>query len=422
MREGACGETGGGMNRVRDDNAAGSAAESSHRLKARPSGLRLWLLEELMTCEQREEVASLGATWTSDSLGVLPALCLLSGDAEQAVMRAAGLRDEATRSSLSTWLARQEVQALLCEARGSEAPTLLSAREARALGVPEGFSRRGLWLLPLHSPSVCHGLILCAPPSGDLDEELTWAAKHLGSWLARMDLPAMPSAPSADDATVSSVAGVVHELRAPLSSILGHSAMLLQGLAGELSPDQSRMLQRIDSSGRHALALVSDLLELARLEARHITLEPTSFSVPELLSEVAGELTPLAQPGVEFLVERAEALQLFSDRLRLKQILVNLVSNALKFTAAGQVCISVKLSPAHVVFSVSDTGFGICEDDLSIIFEPFAQASPSRHKGTGLGLAICRELSQLLEAELLVESVLDQGSTFSLLLPIAAAR
>jgi signal transduction histidine kinase len=223
-----------------------------------------------------------------------------------------------------------------------------------------------------------------------------------------------------DAVLVAGVAGVVHELKTPLTSVLGHAAMLLDGVGGELTSAQRRMVERVDSSGRHALALVNDLLDLARMGAGQMVVERATFCAGELLAEVAGELSPMAGPDVRLLVEvPPAAVPLVSDRVRVKQILLNLTSNALKFTPSGLVRLSLECAAAHVSLVVTDSGVGIAEADHSVIFEPFRQLGPSSSRGAGLGLAVCRELAGLLGAALTVQSRVGHGSTFMLRVPVA---
>ena len=215
------------------------------------------------------------------------------------------------------------------------------------------------------------------------------------------------------------LANVSHELRTPLNAILGYTSMLLQGIGGELSDDQRKSLQRVDSNGRQLLSLINGILDIAQIEAKKATLELSDFAVPELVLEVVAELKPLIRvPNVELRTELEHDLPLVrGDRQKLKQILLNLLSNALKFTRRGSIVVSASYHPANgeLELAVADTGIGIAAEHHSRIFEDFRQvdSSPTReYGGTGLGLALCRRLASLMGAELGLKSELGRGSTF----------
>jgi len=222
------------------------------------------------------------------------------------------------------------------------------------------------------------------------------------------------------------LANMSHELRTPLNSIIGFSEVLLDGLVGEMPPEQRECIQDIHASGEHLLNLINDILDLSKIEAGHVTLEPTTFDVRGLLLEVRATITPLIEKKSQTLtLEQAESLPpLTADHFRLKQILLNLLSNAHKFTPPeGHITISCDLAdPATMIFSVTDTGIGIKPEDQEIIFEEFRQADGSTTReieGTGLGLAISKRLVEMHGGRIWVESDYGHGSTFSFLLPLA---
>jgi len=225
------------------------------------------------------------------------------------------------------------------------------------------------------------------------------------------------------------LANMSHEFRTPLNAILGYTSMLLQGVSGALAPNQRRSLERVDSNGKHLLAIINDILDISRIEAGRMPVHLSTFEVPGLIREVLAEVEPLTlRSKLSVRHEIATKLpKVHSDRPKVKQILVNLLSNALKFTPRGSVTISVARhrSEHELWISVADTGIGIAENDQERIFGDFQQvdASPTRqYGGTGLGLAICRRLADVLGGRLKLVSRIGQGSTFTLVLPIKSRK
>ena len=220
-----------------------------------------------------------------------------------------------------------------------------------------------------------------------------------------------------------------HEFRTPLNSVLALARLLLDEADGELNEEQSKQVLFIRRAAGELLDMVNDLLDLAKVEAGTMALHPVELRVTELLSALRGMFLPLFTPGdVSLVIEEADSLPvLVADEGKVTQILRNFVSNALKFTQRGEVRVAASLVPEGdaVLFRVSDTGVGIAEEDLERIFEEFAQASGSpQHKsvGSGLGLAISKKLAELLGGAVAVESVLGEGSSFTLRIPVAGAR
>jgi signal transduction histidine kinase len=206
--------------------------------------------------------------------------------------------------------------------------------------------------------------------------------------------------------------------------------MLLQGVAGgEMAPLQKRNLARVDSNARHLLGLINDILDISRIEAGKLPLHTTEFKVGDLIAEVMAEAEPLiarAKLKVETDVAAA-ASRLFADRQRVKQIILNLLSNALKFTPEGSVTVVARYRPAsdEISVAVSDTGIGIAPADQGRVFEEFQQADNSRtrqYTGAGLGLSICRRLADMMDGRLTLQSHVGKGSTFMLVLPRHAKR
>jgi PAS domain S-box-containing protein len=225
------------------------------------------------------------------------------------------------------------------------------------------------------------------------------------------------------------LANMSHEFRTPLNAMLGYTSMLLQGVAGLLEPPVKRQLGRIESNGRHLLTIINEILDISRIEAGRMPLQMSKFRIPELVSEVKAELEPiiLRSKLTVTLSLQKELPSLFTDRQKVKQILLNLLSNALKFTHHGGVTIGVRADKRDrmVHLSVTDTGIGIAQVDQDKIFEDFRQLdnSPTRaYGGTGLGLSICRRLAQMLDGRITVQSQMGRGSTFTLTLPTKGRR
>jgi signal transduction histidine kinase len=220
------------------------------------------------------------------------------------------------------------------------------------------------------------------------------------------------------------LANMSHEFRTPLNAILGYTSMLLQGVSGEMTSQQKRNLQRIDSNGRHLLQVINEILDITRIEAGRMPLNMSDIVLTDLIQEVVAELDPIVA-RTKLAVNAAlapELPELHSDRQKVKQIVLNLLSNALKFTHEGSVQISAgyEMATSMVTISVKDTGIGIAPEHLEKIFEDFQQvdSSPTRaYGGTGLGLSICRRLAAMMGGRVTVQSVLGQGSTFTLHLP-----
>jgi signal transduction histidine kinase len=223
------------------------------------------------------------------------------------------------------------------------------------------------------------------------------------------------------------LANVSHELRTPLNAILGYAAMTLQGVSGELSAPQRRNLSRIDANARHLLTLINEILDITRIEAGRMPIQVVAFNLSDLVREVTTELEPIIAKSELAVVSKVPAdLPMRTDRQKVKQILVNLLSNALKFTQKGSVTIkSQMVSRQTIAISVIDSGIGIPKVDQTRIFEDFRQvdSSPRRaYGGTGLGLSICRRLTQMLRGALKVDSRLGHGSTFTLTLPVSLKK
>jgi len=224
------------------------------------------------------------------------------------------------------------------------------------------------------------------------------------------------------------LATVTHELRTPLHSIISYGALILEGFVeGELTAEQEEHIQFIVHRAEDLSRLVDDMLDLSKIEADRLEVQLEPLALEPGLGEVVNQLKPMANnKGLYLTLEMEDALPIvLADSQRLRQVLINMVSNALKFTEKGGVTIRCTLLDRYdmVRISVNDTGIGISPAALDYIFEAFRQADGSttrRFGGTGLGLTIARKLIELQGGEVSVESIVGQGSTFSFTLPVAS--
>lgn len=222
------------------------------------------------------------------------------------------------------------------------------------------------------------------------------------------------------------LASMSHELRTPLNSIIGFSGILSQELAGPLNPEQKLQINMLNASGKHLLALVDDILDLAKIESGTVTVSPEQFEVEPLARAVVQMVEPLAQAKdlALSLDISAEVDVIETDPRLLSQILTNLLGNAIKFTDDGSVELSITVSGEGVLFAVTDTGRGIPEDSLPHLTEQFFQAEPIReakNPGAGLGLTISSQLAGMLDARIDVSSEVGVGSTFTVWVPRSVA-
>lgn len=219
------------------------------------------------------------------------------------------------------------------------------------------------------------------------------------------------------------LAGMSHELRTPLNAIIGFTGTLLMRLPGPLTEEQDRQLQIVDSSARHLLSLINDILDLAKIESGKVTINPEVTSIQAIVSEVGESLRAMARDKhLDFqVVVPPEDVVTITDHRAVHQILLNLANNAIKYTESGSV--RIELEPPHnlhVAIRVRDTGVGIREEDQAKLFQAFEQldAARMRSQGVGLGLHLSRRLATLIDAAIDVESLYGQGSTFTLTLPV----
>jgi PAS domain S-box-containing protein len=258
-----------------------------------------------------------------------------------------------------------------------------------------------------------------------LEDQVAMRTAELAEINCRLALTAR-HAKVASETKSEFLANMSHELRTPLNAIIGITEMLMEDAEADNSETYDP-LRRVHRAGDHLLTLINDILDLSKIEAGRMELNPESFEVSDVLADVMSTAQLLADSnGNRLLLVASENLgDMVADRLRLKQILLNLTSNACKFTRDGEVRISVRRRPAakggeELSFEITDTGIGIAKAQMQKLFSAFTQADSSTTRkfgGTGLGLAICRELSHLMGGLVEAESVPGKGSIFSLRLP-----
>jgi protein-histidine pros-kinase len=211
-------------------------------------------------------------------------------------------------------------------------------------------------------------------------------------------------------------------LRTPLNAIIGFTGTLLMKLPGPLTADQEKQLSIIQSSARHLLSLINDILDLAKIESGKIELDLQPVVVQEVVEQVQASLQSIAARKQLYLqlTMPQRPLRVRTDRRSLQQILINLTNNAIKYTLQGGVTIEVSQAHGTVEIAVADTGIGIKSEDQGRLFQAFEQLDPSntrRFEGAGLGLYLSQRLATLLGGELTFSSVHGSGSRFALALP-----
>jgi signal transduction histidine kinase len=222
------------------------------------------------------------------------------------------------------------------------------------------------------------------------------------------------------------LANMSHELRTPLNSIIGFSKVLLNRLDGELTERQEAYIRSVHNSSRHLLELINGILDFSRIEAGKFEMRPEKVNLHDLVEECIESSLSLVRDK-RMKIEKdipVELPEIQADRTRIKQVLLNLMSNAIKFTSAGRVLVQVRLDAETVHVSVADTGIGISQPDLLRLFEPFQRLDnplAQQADGTGLGLAISKKFVELHRGRIWAESRENHGSTFHFTLPLTAA-
>jgi signal transduction histidine kinase len=217
------------------------------------------------------------------------------------------------------------------------------------------------------------------------------------------------------------LAAVSHELRAPMTAIVGFTDLLLKQIPGPLNDDQRRQLRLLASSAQHLLLLIADVLDVSKIEAGRMECVLARVDTARVVGEALDMMGPLAEAKGLTLEWQPPAppIALSCDAQRCKQVLVNLLSNAIKFTTRGRIRVEARRAARQARISVSDTGIGVKTEDLPLLFEEFQQVGTplaSVFRGSGLGLSLSRELARLMGGDIEVQSVFGQGSTFTLVL------
>ncbi len=228
---------------------------------------------------------------------------------------------------------------------------------------------------------------------------------------------------SADHLKSAFLATMSHELRTPLNSIIGFTGILIQGKPGPLNDEQKKQLGMVQNSARHLLTLINDVLDISKIEAGQLKINLQKFDLPEVINKVVETNKPFADKKNLIMTVSIEenVNDMTSDSLRVQQILLNLVNNAIKFTEIGTISIKCFSVGNLVKIQITDTGMGIESEKIEQLFKPFMQIDTGltrKKEGTGLGLSICKKLAEMLNGTIEVESEYGSGSTFTLTLPI----
>jgi len=234
---------------------------------------------------------------------------------------------------------------------------------------------------------------------------------------------AKEAAEAATQAKSEFLANMSHELRTPMNAIIGFTRLVMRRSKDILPPREQENLGKILISADHLLALINDILDLSKIEAGRMEVHPVSIKLEELVDVCLRTVEPMIKSERLRLVKEIEAdlPLLHTDQDKLRQILVNLLSNAVKFAAEGSVTVTARRGDGQVMIAVADTGIGIAEDNLELIFEEFRQVDSSiarKYSGTGLGLSISRRLARLLGGDITVQSTVGVGSTFTVTIPL----
>jgi signal transduction histidine kinase len=223
------------------------------------------------------------------------------------------------------------------------------------------------------------------------------------------------------------IASMSHELRTPLNSIIGFTGIMLQGMSGEITDEQAKQLGIVKKSASHLLTLINDVIDVSKIESGVVSITNHNFDLIELIKDVIQILSKAClDKQLTIRSNLPESFSCFSDKRRIKQILINLLDNAIKFSNEGEIIISLTQRESFFTVTFSDTGIGINDDDANKLFLPFSKLNPTqannpRGKGTGLGLYLSQRLANKLGGQITMTSEPNKGSNFSLILPIEGA-
>jgi len=218
------------------------------------------------------------------------------------------------------------------------------------------------------------------------------------------------------------IASMSHELRTPLNSIIGFTGIILKGLAGEINEEQQKQLSMVQSSAKHLLALINDVIDVSKVEAEKVQLSIEEFDFSQVMQEIKDSFSvAVDEKGIKLSLEMPQGIKVKSDERRVKQIIMNLISNAIKFTDQGGAEIRVVPAGGKVNMFVKDSGSGIRKEDMEKLFKQFSRIVVEGLplvEGTGLGLYLSQKLARFLGGEIKAESEFGKGSEFILTLPL----
>lgn len=315
--------------------------------------------------------------------------------------------------------------------------------EAGRRGLPDGHPPlHNLLALPIKHEGQVLGMVAISNTNSDLNQDLIdWLDPFVATCSLLIRLyrqmeereeftkkieAARAELEIANEAKRDFLSSMSHELRTPLNSILGFSELLQNSRLVPLQDKQRKQVQQIHSSGKHLLALINDILDLAKIEAGKLTVSLEPIKLDNVVDEAMETLSPLAkEAGISLTVNHPEAcISVVSDYTRLKQVLINLMNNAIKYNRPdGEVTCDWQIVGDDVRIAVSDTGYGIAKEHLEAIFEPFnrVKAEGSSIEGTGVGLALTRKIVEYMKGSICVEST-PEGSVFSVILPLYGTK
>ncbi|HJP84954.1 MAG TPA: CHASE3 domain-containing protein [Gemmatimonadaceae bacterium] len=225
----------------------------------------------------------------------------------------------------------------------------------------------------------------------------------------------------ASEAKSAFLASMSHELRTPLNAIIGYQSLMFEGLSGPLTDAQKGQLSRIRASADHLLALIDEILTFSRIDVGKELVQSENFQLRAIVSEAVSMVAPIAAARGLKVRDESVDTPMYTDSFKVRQILLNLLSNAVKFSDHGDIIVRSKVNHDAVEVSVTDSGIGIAEQNLERVFDPFwqvEQRSTRRAGGTGLGLSVSRSLARLLGGDIVVDSQLGKGSTFTAIIPL----
>jgi PAS domain S-box-containing protein len=258
-----------------------------------------------------------------------------------------------------------------------------------------------------------------------VDEELRHHRENLEELVKQRTYElelAKERAESADKIKSAFLATMSHELRTPLNSIIGFTGILIRERPGPLNSEQKKQLGIVQNSSRHLLTLINDVLDLSKIEAGQLKVYFEPFNLPEIIYKVAESQKPVADKKnilIDVLISD-EIKIIVGDKLRIQQIILNVLNNAIKFTLKGSVKIECESVGKNVLIKITDTGIGIEKEQLDKLFKPFSQVESGltrSYEGTGLGLSICKKLLSMLNGSIQIESEFGKGSTITIVLP-----